>query len=72
VVEAALSGGVAGQTGGAASHRGLNDAETKVLHVLARVPDPEIPVLSVVDLGAARRVRMWASPRRTPDARPRR
>ena len=62
MVEAALSDGVAGQTGGAASHRGLNDAETKVLHVLARVPDPEIPVLSVVDLGIVRYVRWRGTP----------
>lgn len=33
------------------------DAEARVLAVLAGVPDPEIPVVSVVDLGIVRGVR---------------
>jgi ring-1,2-phenylacetyl-CoA epoxidase subunit PaaD len=36
------------------------DRERRVWHVLESVPDPEIPVLSVVDLGVVRHVR-WSS-----------
>jgi ring-1,2-phenylacetyl-CoA epoxidase subunit PaaD len=62
MVEAAPSGGVAMQMGGAPADASPNDAETAVLRVLARVPDPEIPVLSVIDLGIVRYVRWRGTP----------
>jgi ring-1,2-phenylacetyl-CoA epoxidase subunit PaaD len=37
-------------------------AETEVLRVLASVPDPEIPVLSIVDLGIVRYVHWRGTP----------
>jgi ring-1,2-phenylacetyl-CoA epoxidase subunit PaaD len=37
-------------------------AEAEVLRVLARIPDPEIPVLSIVDLGIIRYVRWRGTP----------
>jgi ring-1,2-phenylacetyl-CoA epoxidase subunit PaaD len=37
-------------------------AEREVVHVLAQIPDPEIPVLSIVDLGIVRYVR-WRGTR---------
>jgi len=37
---------------------GASEAEAAVWDVLRRVPDPEIPVLNVVDLGIVRYVRM--------------
>ena len=37
-------------------------AEAEVLRVLAGVPDPEIPVLSIVDLGIVRYVRWRGTP----------
>jgi ring-1,2-phenylacetyl-CoA epoxidase subunit PaaD len=36
------------------------EVETRVRQVLARVPDPEIPVLSVIDLGVVRAVELDA------------
>ncbi len=33
-----------------------SDAEKKVLEILATVPDPEVPVLSVLDLGVVRNI----------------
>ena len=39
----------------------LPDRESRVWRVLESVPDPEIPVLSVVDLGIVRHVRWVAS-----------
>jgi len=39
----------------------LHDRESRVWRVLESVPDPEIPVLSVVDLGIVRHVRWVAS-----------
>lgn len=46
---------MAADTGGAPTH-----AERTLWQLLARVPDPEIPVLSIVDLGIVRYVRRAA------------
>jgi ring-1,2-phenylacetyl-CoA epoxidase subunit PaaD len=46
---------VAADTGGAQTH-----AERTLWQLLARIPDPEIPVLSIVDLGIVRYVRCAA------------
>ncbi len=37
-------------------HQGFRSTEARVREVLASVPDPEIPVLSIVDLGIVRGV----------------
>ena len=47
----------------AGSRGGSPAAEQRIWELLARVPDPEIPVLSIVDLGIVRYVRCGADQR---------
>jgi ring-1,2-phenylacetyl-CoA epoxidase subunit PaaD len=60
MVEPGTCGGVDGAV--TALDAGWTDEEKEVLRVLAKVPDPEIPVLSVVDLGIVRYVRWRGTP----------
>jgi len=47
---------------GAATFTNLNEEEKKVWAILEQVADPEIPVLSIVDLGIVREVKISNSP----------
>jgi ring-1,2-phenylacetyl-CoA epoxidase subunit PaaD len=57
---AVAEGGLAAASSALPAGRAMGDRDRQVWHVLESVPDPEIPVLSVVDLGIVRHVR-WVA-----------